>query len=627
MRKLQAGVAGGILAGALVGAIEALVVWRHAAMGGVPPIGWAVLAYGLVGASAGAVLGLVALAVGTDGFGLAFGGVAAALGFVVGRVRVVHDVLFDRPPHGAAPAVLHAAAAIVAVAFAIGAWRRLRGADERRRPLTRPGVAVGVVTVVGLGGLLATRAVPVRSALDTTAATRVADVPPAAPVTTPAGAPNVVLVVVDSLRRDHLSSFGYLRKTSPRIDALANEGTRYTRAFAAASSTRAAMAAVLTGLVPTAHGVIRKGDHLPDRVETLAEVLARSGYHTVGFPNDSELTAARGFGQGFAEYRYLAPAVAFGGDSLAAELAIYEALRVGREGVLPGPIDKSIYGRPAEYVVDRVAAWLDGPTAATTPFFLYLHFMDPHEPYVVHPVDGTGYGRRAMRNPSPPLVDDITRAYDGEITYVDEQVGRLVDELKRHGLYDGTLVVVTADHGEELLDHGGWWHGSSLYDEQIAVPLIVKPPHGGTGRVADALVSTIDVAPTILAAAGIAVPEAMRGIVLPMDDAAVPARDSVFAEETTPDGIVLRAVRTRGWKLLTASPDGGRGEATIELFAIADDRRETRNLAADHPVEREELRAALGRTLLAARAQVTQTAKPDVDTATKDRLKQLGYID
>jgi arylsulfatase A-like enzyme len=618
MRKLGAAVAGGILAGALVGAIESIVVWREAAMGGVPPIGWAVLAYGLVGASAGVGAGLLALVCGTDGFGLAFGGVAAGLGFAVGRARVLHDVLFDRPPHGVAQVVVQAAAAIVAAAFAVGAWRWLRGADDRKRPLTRPGVAAGLVTVVVLGGLALTWALPVRPPLD---------VAPAAPVAGPAGAPNVVLVVVDSLRPDHLSSFGYLRKTSPRIDALANEGTRYTQAFAPASSTRASMAAILTGLVPTAHGVIRKGDHLPDRVETLAEVLARSGYHTVGFPNDSELTAARGFSQGFAEYRYLAPAVAFGGDPLAAELAVYEGLRIGREGVLPRAIDKSMYGRPAEYVVDRAAAWLDGPTAATTPFFLYLHFIDPHEPYVVHPVDGTGYGRRAMRNPSPPLVDDITRAYDGEITYVDEQVGRLLDELKRHGLYDGALIVVTADHGEELLEHGGWWHGSSLYDEQIAVPLIVKPPRGGTGRVAEALVSTVDIAPTILAAAGSAVPEAMRGIVLPLYGGAVPPRDSVFAEETTPDGTVLRAVRTRTWKLLTATPDNAGGLPTTELFAIADDRREMRNLAADRPVEREDMRAALGRTVLAARAQVTHTGTADVDKATKDRLKQLGYID
>ena len=620
MRKLGAGVAGGILAGALVGAIEALAVWHRAGSGGVPPIGWAVLAYGLVGALGGAAAGLVALVVGTGAFGLGLGGVAAALGFAVGRVRVLHDVLFDRPPHGVAHMVLQAAAAVVAVALGIALWRWLRGADERNRVLTRPGIVVGLVAVVGVGGMLATRFLSRGESIDAPGV--------AAPsIAVPAGAPNVVLVVVDSLRPDHLSGHGYMRKTSPRLDALAREGTRYSRAFAPASSTRASMAAIMSGLVPTAHGVIRKGDRLPDRVETLAEVLAKSGYHTVGFANDSDLSAARGFGQGFAEYRELTPAVGFGADPIAAELALYEALRVGRESVLPGPLDKSIYCRPAEYVAERARAWLDGPTAARTPFFLYLHFMDPHEPYVVHPIDGTGYGRRATRNPSPFMIDEITRAYDGEIAYVDEQVGRLVEELKRRGLYDGTLVVVTADHGEELVDHGGWWHGTTLYDEQIAVPLIVKPPRGGTGRVADALVSTIDVAPTILAAAGVPVPAAMRGVVLPMRGGAVPARDSIFAEETTPDGTVLRAVRTRSWKLVTASPDNPRGLPPLELFAVADDPNETRNLADEHPVEREELRAALGRTLLAARAQVPRATDPDVDKATRDRLKQLGYVE
>jgi arylsulfatase A-like enzyme len=620
MRKLGAGVAGGMLAGALVGAIEALVVWHRGDAGAVPPIGWAVLAYGLVGALGGAGAGLVALVFGTDAFGLAFGGVAAGLGFAVGRTRVFHDVLFDRPPHGLTSVVVQAGAMVAAVAVAVAVWRLLRGADDRRGPLTRPGVVVGLVASVGVAGMLATRFLSPREPSEPPAA--------AAPaVAVPGGAPNVVLVVVDSLRPDHLSSYGYGRKTSPRIDALAAEGTRYTRAFAPASSTRASMAAIFTGLVPSAHGVIRKGDRLPDRVETLAETLARSGYHTVGFANDSDISAARGFGQGFAEYRQLTPAVAYGGDPLAGELALYEALRVGREGVLPGPLDKSIYCRPAEYVVERARGWLDGPTATRTPFFLYLHFMDPHEPYVVHPIDGTGYGRRAMRNPSPPMIDEITRAYDGEIAYVDEQVGRLVDELRRRGLYDGTLIVVTADHGEELVDHGGWWHGTTLYDEQIAVPLIVKPPRGGIARVADALVSTVDVAPTILAAAGVPTPATMRGVVLPLRAGAVPARESIFAEETTPDGTVLRAVRTRAWKLLTASPDNPRGLPALELYAIADDPNETRNVAAVHPAEREEMRAALGRTVLEARAQVGRAAEPDVDAATKARLKQLGYVD
>jgi arylsulfatase A-like enzyme len=613
MRKLGAGVAGGILAGALVGTIEALVVW-HRGAGGLPPIGWAMLAYGLVGGLGGAGAGVLAIMLGTDGFALGLGGVAATLGFWVARTRVLHDVLLDRPLHGGAPVVVQMGAAVAAAVIAMAVWRVLRGAEARHGVLTRPGMVLAVVAIAGIAGTIASRS------------STPAGAPAAAPtaIAAPPGAPNVVLIVVDSLRADHLSSYGYGQKTSPRIDALAAEGTRYAHAFAQASSTHASMATILSGLVPTAHGVVRAGDRLPDGVETLAEVLARAGYHTAGFANDAAVAGGLGFGQGFAEYRLLQRALGFGADAAAGELAVYDVLLGARERL--GAIDKSLHHRPAEYVVEQARAWLDGAAAVHAPFFLFVHLMDPHEPYVLHPADGSGYGRRSMRAPAPAMVGEITRAYDGEIAHVDAQVGMLVDELRRRGLYDGTLIVLTADHGEELVDHGGWWHGTTLYDEQIAVPLIVKPPHGGTGRVADALVTSLDVAPTILAAAGLTPPPAMRGLTLPMRGGAVPARDSVFAEETTPDGTVLRAVRTRAWKLVTASPVNARGLPALELFAIADDPEETRNLAAEHPREREEMRAALGRTVLAARAQVGRAAEPDVDAATKARLKQLGYL-
>jgi len=617
MRKLGAGIAGGLLAGALVGAVEALVAWLSRAGGAaLPPIGWAVLVYGLVGAAAGLGAGVVALVLRTGAFGLALASVTGGLGFVVGRFRIIRDVFLEQAPHGLLPTFVQLGALVGVLALAIAVWRALRDADERRGLLTRPGVVATLVLVVGLGWMLLARAV--------------SSPPPAATTVTgtpPANAPHVLLIVIDTLRADHLSSYGYGAIETPHMDALAADGTRYAHMFAQASWTRPSIATILTGLYPSSHGAMHKADLLPERVETVAEVLARSGYHTAGFPNNINVSPAFGFAQGFAEYHYLAPDLFFYADEAAAELTLYSGLRLVRERFFARYVNVHFYYRPAEYVVERTRAWLDGPSAKRGPFFLYLHFMDPHDPYMVHPFNGVGYARVAMPNPKAELADTLLKTYDGEIAYLDEHIGALVADLKRRGLYDDMLIVVTADHGEEFHEHGGWWHGTTLYDEQIGVPLIVKPPRGGArGRVVDELVTSLDVAPTILRSVGVPPPVAMQGHVLPLDTAPAPARDSVYAEEDF-EGNVLQAVRTRTWKLISANAGNPRGLAPEELYDLARDSAETKNLAAERPTEREEMRAALGRATIKAKEHAGSGAQTDVDSATKERLKALGYAE
>jgi arylsulfatase A-like enzyme len=330
----------------------------------------------------------------------------------------------------------------------------------------------------------------------------------------------------------------------------------------------------------------------------------------------------------FAEYRTLAPERVLGADDAAATLALYTSLRDLELRWLARGVDPNVYYRPAEYVVDRALAWLDaGGTHA--PFFLFLHFKDPHEPYVAHPPDGTGYARLRVPDPPAAMADTLRRAYDGEIAYLDEQLGRLVAGLERRGLYDGTLVVLTADHGEELHEHGGWWHGTTLYDEQLRVPLVVKPVRGVTGRVVDELATSLDVAPTILRAVGLAPAPTMQGLALPLDGAPPPPRELVFAEERV-GGTTLRAVRTPDWKLIAPSDGVTRGGARDELYDLVRDPGETRNVAAAEPARREELRAALGRATLAARKQAhadVAKAKGQMSDETKRRLEELGYLD
>src|SRR5262249_9295903 len=380
-------------------------------------------------------------------------------------------------------------------------------------------------------------------------------------------------------------------------------------------------------LYPSSHGAVHKADILPDRVETVAEVLAKSGYDTVGFADNVNVSPAFNFGQGFAEYHYLAPDLFFYADESAAQLTLYNGLRLVRERFLARRVDVHNYYQPAEVVTDTVIRWLDSPAAKREPFFIFAQYMDPHDPYFVHPYNGEGYARVANPNPPPAVADKYRQLYDGEIAYLDTHLGRLFDDLKRRGLYDRTLVVLTADHGEEFHEHGGWWHGTTLYDEQIHVPLILKPPSGsGRGVVIDELATSLDIAPTIIARAGIPVPSVMQGHPLPLDGAAAPARDSVFSEEDL-EGNVLQSVRTRASKLITANPGNPRGLQPEELYELKTDPREQRSLVASEPTLLEEMRAALGRSYLEARAHAGAGAQTDVDSVTKDRLRALGYVD
>jgi arylsulfatase A-like enzyme len=430
--------------------------------------------------------------------------------------------------------------------------------------------------------------------------------------------------MVDTLRADHLSCYGSTAVKTPHIDALAADGLRWVNTFSQASWTRPSVATILTGLYPSSHGAVHKADRLPDRVDTLAEVLGRAGYHTVGFADNANISQAFNFQQGFDEYHYLAPDFFFAASEPAAQLALYSGLRLVRERFLARSVDVHHYYQPAEVVTAEVRGWLDRSGSAA-PFFLFAHYMDPHDPYFVHPFNGEGYARVAHPNPPPALAERLHHLYEGEVAYLDEHLGVLFDDLKRRGLYDRTLLVLTADHGEEFREHGGWWHGTTLYDEQIHVPLIVKPAGAhALAQVRDELATSLDIAPTIVAAAHAKPPAAMQGHVLPLDGGAAPARESTFAEEDL-EGNVLQAVRTRAWKLVTANQGNPRGLAPEELYELPRDPGEHQNVIASAPVEADRMRAALGRSVLEAREHGGASEQIGMDPATKARLKALGY--
>ena len=566
-----------------------------------------------MGAGLGLGAGMVAALAGGDGFGLALAGVGTALAYAVARFRIIRDLFLEQVPHGLVPLAVQVGALAVVALGAVLLWRALRGADERRAALTRPGIAAVVVALLAAAWAGGAQLKPPPTP---------APLPPHAAA--PAGAPNVVLIMVDTLRADHLSCYGSTAVKTPHIDALAADGLRWTNAFSQASWTRPSVATILTGLYPSSHGAVHKADRLPDRVDTLAEVLGRAGYHTVGFADNANISPAFNFQQGFDEYRYLAPDFFFGASEPAAQLALYSGLRLVRERFLAHYVDVHHYYQPAEVVTAEVRRWLDRG-ARDEPFFLFAHYMDPHDPYFAHPFNGEGYARVAHPNPPPALAERLHHLYEGEVAYLDEHLGVLFDDLKRRGLYDRTLVVLTADHGEEFREHGGWWHGTTLYDEQIHVPLIVKPAGAhAIAQVRDELATSLDIAPTIVEAAHLKPPAVMQGHALPLDAGPAPARESTFAEEDL-EGNVLQAVRTRAWKLVTANPGNPRGLAPEELYDLPRDPGEHQNVIASTPAEADAMRAALGRAVLEAREHGGASEQIGMDPATKARLKALGY--
>jgi arylsulfatase A-like enzyme len=613
-RALGAGIAGGMLAGALVGVAEALTTWAHAhGAGELPPIAWAIVAYGAVGGLGGLGAGIAALVLGADGFALAFAGVGWALGTVVGRFRIFRDVFMEQVPSGTERLIVNAGVPLGLGVLALVVWWFLRGAEARRRLLTRPAVATLVLGALA-AGWVAVAVAPGRS-------------PEVTAPTTRASGPNIVLIAVDTLRADRLSAYGYKAQSTPNIDRLAADGIRYAHTFSQASWTRPSFGTIFSGLYPSSHGAMHKADSLPSRVQTVAETLASGGYYTVGFPNNANISPAFNFQQGFAEYHYLAPDLFFLADEPAAQLALYNGLRLVRERFLARRVDVHNYYQPAEVVTARVRGWLEANATRARPFFLFVHYMDPHDPYMVHPFDGQGYARVANPDPPADVAEKYSRLYDGEVAYLDHHMGALLDDLRARGLYDGSLIVLTGDHGEEFHEHGGWWHGTTLYDEQIHVPLIIKPPAGqGTGgRVVDELATHLDIMPTIVATAGLPPAPQQQGHALPLGDAPTPTRASVFSEESL-EGNDLQSVRTPTWKLIVANPGNPRGLPPEELFDVSVDPGERHDLAASRPEETERMRAARGRAILEARAFAGAGERGTVDAATQERLKSLGYI-
>jgi arylsulfatase A-like enzyme len=315
--------------------------------------------------------------------------------------------------------------------------------------------------------------------------------------------PDILLYVIDTLRADHMGSYGYERDTTPEIDAFAAENARYQNAYATSSWTKPSGASILSGLLPRNHRTATRTAKLPDEVVTLGEILQAQGYYTAAFITNGALSESFGFPQGFDEFnRY------------------------------PENFEtKKIHARAAN-VNQKVFAFLDKylQQAERKPLFLLFWSTEPHDPYTppeefqnlfeierFTPIDTPLKLLADIRHnglePSASQIEYIKTRYDQEIYSNDRAFGELVERLKGLGLYDKMMLILTADHGEEFFEHGGVGNGLTLYNEQIRIPLIVKSPLIAPG-VYDELVQLTDIYPTILDALVLEEPYALDGISL-----------------------------------------------------------------------------------------------------------------
>jgi arylsulfatase A-like enzyme/uncharacterized membrane protein YbhN (UPF0104 family) len=627
-RGLLVGFSAGVFGGVLVGLGEAIVIaLSSAGATGARVFFYGPLAYALFCGAFGAGLGFATALSGRwmkryalpekEAFGYFAAAIFGMFAFALGAFRIRRDFFHEELVWKSAIGlgVLFGCAFVAAGVSAVLA-RLLRRLVERS-PFDRLARAATALVVLGLLGVGLAGAIGLGGRSASRGAT------PTAGDASASG--SVLFIVIDTLRADHLPVYGYEAGNTPNLDAFANDAIVFDQAFTNSSWTRPSFASILTGRLPSSHGVMSKSDALPDAVTTLPEALKPAGYATGGFATNFNVAPYFNFHQGFDEYVFLEPEFVLGADDASAKLLLMqfvrqriEKLRASSGDVLPGTAYQD-----AATVNAAVTQWIDRRT--TAPWFLFVGYMDPHDPYFVHPYDGSGYARAAHQHPEPAEAPALRELYDGEITYWDAEFGKLLAGLKERGLYEELTIIVTSDHGEEFDDHGGFWHGTTLYDEQVRVPLLVKLPESRRGgTVVRHWVQSIDLMPTLLSELGVDAPAGTQGGNLFV------GTDVVYAEESH-EGNVLESVRhldgTDEHKLITANPDNPRGLQPVELYRVDLDPGERENLADSSP---DDVRLAT-KTLFRQRALATEGAvaadSVELDDDVAAHLEAIGYME
>lgn len=415
--------------------------------------------------------------------------------------------------------------------------------------------------------------------------------------------PNVLVYLVDTLRADRLGCYGTGVGVSPCLDELAADAVLFERTVAQCSWTRPSVASVLTGLGPLAHGVNTDADRLPAAAHTLAETLQSAGYHTAAFTANAHVTAGTGFAQGFDVFAF-------------------------------AYLD-------AEQTTRRAVRWLEARDSEA-PFLLFVHTVDPHEPYEPSPRYRERFARgigaevgttehlndlaHHRAEATDTTVEQLLRLYDAEIAQNDAAFGELLSALRSLGCFDDTLVVFVSDHGQAFAEHGVFGHGWDLFGEVLTVPLVVRPPgwHGGAMRVNEP-VQHVDLVPTVLEAVGLPVPERVEAysVLRQLERGAHRERRAMFSYMDNKDRRGISVVR---WPYKLVEPLSASFLRRRVLYDLEVDPEERQDLAQDLPVTAGWL-ASLARRQLATSGHALPSEPVLLEPDAREALVALGYVD
>jgi arylsulfatase A-like enzyme len=427
--------------------------------------------------------------------------------------------------------------------------------------------------------------------------------------------PNVVLVLADSMRARHVSSYGYSRRTTPNLDRFAADGVRFQNAFTVAPFTIASTTSILTSTYPSVHGLERYGQRLGDDVVTLPELLQSAGYYTAGFVANPHINPQAGLTRGFADFT----------DGRAAYKRSKPMSRI------------TAWAESGKALNRRVAQSLRQTAGDDRPFFFFVFYNDSHVPFsglprVFLPLVGQKFHTPDFETQfyTDKELERVIELYDESLQRADLRLGQLHAQLLRTAHMTNTIFIIAADHGEGLdrrFERAG--HGR-LYDNGIRIPFVVSSPLlPDHGRVVDDLVTTLDIAPTICDLAGITPPCQFQGQSLrPLltGHARVQPATHVISEYHD-----SRSVRTSDWKLIRRgvgiSGQVMPGDPTIELYDLRQDDAEERNVASTYPQITAQLSGILDDFVARTGRSALQPALFAKDDITMERLRGLGYVE
>jgi arylsulfatase A-like enzyme len=467
--------------------------------------------------------------------------------------------------------------------------------------------------------------------------------------------PNVLLISVDTLRFDHISCYGYRKKTTPNIDRIASEGTIFRENFSTAIWTPPAHASMFTGLYVSEHGVYGE-NRLNDNIPTISTVLQENGYQTAGFVNNSQVGELVGLAKGHETFN-----------------EIWKG--ISKRSIIKRGINGSIQIVKKWLGYDDMGAnktnnlfknWIKKKRDHQRPFYTFIHYIEPHNPLNPPRKYKKKHTKKSMLsninlnkikkvadNPLICLVKNIElneqeidwlkSLYDAEIEYTDAKIGEILNILKTARLYDNTLIIITSDHGEHFGEHGLWSHAASMYNEVLRTPLIIKYPKGlKYKRDENGCTQVVDIFPTVMEIAGISnimIKKSSGNSLAYNNNKDINFHNYIFAEW---EGRVpyfiknnhnyfnnkksIRRLKNKMWMVsdgrfkLIIKSDGGE-----ELYDLKNDNKESYNFINENPSIAKTLKIILKKKKLTIHKKIKKR-QLKIDEETKKNLESLGYM-